>query len=156
MLLSFFERLYPDSSKRHRLLAESFFISIDNAHASHPNHPERHDPSHAVFLNRGPVLKMNASHKYTSTALSGALFKLLCIEAKVPMQEFVMRNDLQCGSTIGPIIAAKLGVKTVDVGAASLAMHSIRELTGSQDPILLFQVIQHFLQRDQIPKIYRK
>ncbi len=156
MLLSLFERIYPDNERRYRVLANSFFISIDNAHAIHPNHPEKHDPSHEIFLNQGPVLKINASHKYASTASSNAVFKYLCLEAGVPVQEFVMRNDLQSGSTIGPMTAAKLGLKTVDIGAATLAMHSVREMTGSRDPHLLFLVLQHFFQCDQLPEIQYK
>lgn len=153
MLLALMERLFPDSEDRHRLLADSFFISMDNAHAVHPNHPQKHDDSHGVYLNYGPVIKTNALQRYASTALTAAAFRLLCKEAEVKAQDFVMRNDLACGSTIGPLTSAKLGLPTVDIGAASLAMHSLRETTGSKDPLLLYRVIHHFLNRRQIPKI---
>ena len=153
MLSALLERLYPDNEERHRLLADSFFISMDNAHAVHPNHPEKHDGAHGVYLNCGPVIKTNALQRYASTALSAAVFKLLCKEAEIDVQEFVMRNDLTCGSTIGPLTSAKIGLATVDVGAASLAMHSLRETTGAQDPLLLYRAIHHFLTCQKIPRI---
>lgn len=155
LALSVFERLLPDTDKRHVSFANSFFISLDNAHAIHPNFSSKSEPSHDVFLNHGPVLKINANKRYATSSLSNSLFKLLCKEMKVPIQEFVMRNDMACGSTIGPINAAKLGISTVDVGAASLAMHSIRELTGHKDPYLMFKVMQHFFQRNNLPVVNR-
>ena len=153
MLLALMERIYPDNDVRHRLLADSFFISMDNAHAVHPNHPQKHDDNHSIYLNYGPVIKTNALQRYASSALSTAVFRLLCKEAGVKTQDFVMRNDLACGSTIGPLTSAKLGLSTVDVGAASLAMHSLRETTGAEDPLLLYQVIHHFLTCQEMPKI---
>ncbi len=154
LLSATFDRIFPDPSDRHRTLANSFLLSVDNAHAIHPNFPEKHEPSHDIALNRGPVLKINATHKYASTGVANGLFKMLCAEKEIPVQEFVMRNDMACGSTIGPLTAAKLGVQTVDIGAASLAMHSIREMTGSRDPWLLFTVLQHFLQRENLPGVF--
>lgn len=151
LLESVFRRLYPSPEERYRILANSFLVSVDNAHALHPNFPEKYDSSHDIELNTGPVLKINANHKYASTSISNGLFKMLCQEKKIQVQEFVMRNDMACGSTIGPTTAAKLGIKTVDIGIASLAMHSIREMTGSKDPIFLHTVLNHFLQRDQLP-----
>lgn len=153
MLLSLYERMFPDPQERYQSLAQSLLISIDNAHATHPNSPETHDNSHIINLNHGPVLKINANHRYASTGVSGGIFKILANEVGVKVQEFVMKNDLACGSTIGPMTAAKLGVNTVDVGSASLAMHSIREVTGSKDPYLLYKVIQHFINRASIPEI---
>lgn len=153
LLLSVLERLYPDATRRFRVLADSIFLSLDNAHATHPNFPEKHEPQHDIALNTGPVLKINASQRYASCGSSNAVFKLLCREIDIPVQEFVMRNDMACGSTIGPMTAAKTGLKTVDIGAATLAMHSIREMTGSRDPSLVFRVIQHFFHRDSLPRI---
>ena len=153
LLQSLFERMYPNPQERYKLLAQSFLISIDNAHATHPNFPETHDKCHTINLNHGPVLKINANHRYASTGISGGIFKILANEVGVKVQEFVMKNDMACGSTIGPITAAKLGVNTVDVGSASLAMHSIREITGSKDPYLLYKVLQHFINRATIPEI---
>ncbi len=153
LLEAIFERLYPENNKRQQILANSFFISVDNAHATHPNHPEKHDSGHSISLNEGPVIKINANKRYTSNSQSNAIFKFLCNEVKVPYQEFVMRNDMPCGSTIGPMTSAKLGLQAIDIGAPSLAMHSIRELTGSLDPYLLLKAIQHFITRDCIPAV---
>lgn len=148
-----FERLYPEPAPRYRTMANSFFISVDNAHAVHPNFPEKHEPCHDILLNHGPVLKINAAQKYSSTGVSNAIFKMLCHETGTPVQEFVMRNDMACGSTIGPVTSSKIGVAAVDIGAASLGMHSIREVTGSQDPLLMYTVISHFLTRDTLPTV---
>lgn len=144
-LSSTLERIMPDSSQRGRSLSQSHCISMDNAHALHPNFTEKHDPQHLPLLNHGPVIKYNANQRYASTSASTALFKKLALTAEVPTQEFVMKNDLPCGSTIGPIIATRLGMQTVDVGIPSLAMHSIRECTGVKDPYMLAQVIELFL-----------
>ncbi len=146
------ERIVPDPQVRQVCLSKSFFISMDNAHALHPNYADRSDPSHQVLLNRGPVIKINANQRYATNSLSKACFQLLAREADIETQEFVMRNDMTCGSTIGPLLAARLGIATVDVGAPTLAMHSIRELTGSRDPYLLYRPILHFLSRKQLPK----
>jgi aspartyl aminopeptidase len=117
-----------------RALARSRLVSTDGAHATHPNYPERHDPSHLVFVNGGPVLKHNVNVRYATDAGTAAWFEAVCRDADVPVQHFVSRNDMPCGSTIGPITASRLGIATVDVGAAQLAMHSARELCGSDDP----------------------
>jgi len=149
--LATFERLIPDAQSRQISLSRSFLISMDNAHAVHPNYTDKSDPLHAIFLNHGPVIKINANQRYATNSFSKAVFQLLADEADVKTQEFVMRNDMACGSTIGPLIASHLGVRTVDVGAPSLAMHSIREMTGSKDPLLLYRIIQHFLTRKHLP-----
>jgi aspartyl aminopeptidase len=115
-------------------LAASHCVSADGAHATHPNYPERHEPDHQVALNGGPVLKVNASARYATDAVSAAPFLAACAAVEVPVQWFVTRSDLACGSTIGPLTAAQLAVPTVDVGVAQLAMHSSRELTGAFDP----------------------
>ena len=101
-------------------------VSADMAHAVHPNHPERHDGVHAPRLNEGPVVKTNASRRYGTDAETGAYFRALCRLEGVPVQEFVSRADLACGSTIGPLVAAGVGVRTVDVGNPMLSMHSAR------------------------------
>lgn len=145
------ERIIPDVHARRISLSKSFFISMDNAHAIHPNYADKSDPSHRIFLNHGPVIKINANQRYATTGFSRALFQLLAKEIGIETQEFVMRNDMTCGSTIGPLIAAQLGVRTVDVGAPTLAMHSVRELTGSLDPYLLYRTILHFLTRKDLP-----
>lgn len=154
MIEAIFERIFPDREQCLSVLANSFFISVDNAHATHPNSPDKHDPEHETRLNGGPVIKINANKRYTSNATSNALFKILCQDANVPYQEFVMRSDMACGSTIGPMTSAKLGLTAVDIGAPSLAMHSIREMTGSEDPLLLVKVLHHFLNVAELPDIH--
>jgi len=133
-LLSVLERLLPDVNDRRRCLTRSFFISVDNAHAVHPNFADRHDKGHLPRLNGGPVIKYNAGQRYATSSRSGALYRILAERAGVPIQEFVMRSDLACGSTIGPLTAAAHGVAAVDIGVPTLAMHSIRELAGASDP----------------------
>jgi aspartyl aminopeptidase len=122
-----------DAEDLDRAIAGSWLVSTDGAHATHPNYPERHDPAHTVALNRGPVLKHNANARYATDAPGAAWFEDACRAAGVPIQHFVSRNDMPCGSTIGPIAATRLGLATIDVGAPQLAMHSARELCGSAD-----------------------
>lgn len=117
-----------------RALSTSVCLSADMAHATHPNYVDRHEPDHHVTLNEGPVVKVNANQRYASDARSVAVFLEACTDAGVPTQQFVGRTDLPCGSTIGPTTAARLGISTVDVGIAQLAMHSARELCGADDP----------------------
>jgi aspartyl aminopeptidase len=128
-----------------RALADSSCASADMAHATHPNDPERHEPGHHISLNAGPVLKVNANQRYATDAATAAGFAAACDAAGVPLQRFVGRNDMPCGSTIGPSTAAQLGVPTVDVGVAQLAMHSVRELCGAEDPHLLVRALRAFL-----------
>jgi aspartyl aminopeptidase len=124
-----------------RALAGSHCISADMAHATHPNYPERHDPDHPVRLDGGPVIKINAQLRYASEAVGAASFAAACERADVPVQRFVSNNTMPCGSTIGPLTAANLGIRTLDVGVAQLGMHSIRELCGSADPHRLTQAL---------------
>lgn len=131
--------------EHYRSLASSFLISADNAHATHPNAADRSDADHPVLMNKGPVIKINANQRYASNARSVAVYKAICKDANITPQEFVMKNDIPCGSTIGPMIAANFGIATLDVGVASLAMHSIRETTGIDDPYYLYKSLQHFL-----------
>ncbi|NNE73248.1 MAG: M18 family aminopeptidase [Acidimicrobiales bacterium] len=116
-----------------RAIANSLLVSADGAHATHPNYADRHEPDHQIALNAGPVLKYNANERYATTAETAAAFRRACDRAGVPVQEFVTRTDLACGSTIGPISAAELGMATVDVGCPQLAMHSARETCGTDD-----------------------
>lgn len=131
--------------------ARSFLISCDNAHALHPSYRDKYDPNHLPLLNRGPVLKINSAQRYASNAESGAVFRYLCTRAGVPCQEFVVRSDMGCGSTIGPSIASRTGIRTVDIGAPTLAMHAVREVTGNRDPNLLFNVLKEFLTTGALP-----
>jgi len=114
-------------------LARSLVISADGAHATHPNYADKHEPSHHVHLNGGVVLKRNANQRYATDAVSEAEVVAVAADAGVPLQYYIHRNDLPCGSTIGPITAARLGVPTVDIGAPQLAMHSCRETAGLAD-----------------------
>jgi len=115
----------------------SLCISADCAHATHPNYADRHEPDHHVALNGGPVIKVNANQRYATSPVGHALFADACNQADVPHQVFVTRTDMACGSTVGPVTAARTGLDTVDIGAPQLAMHSVREMTGSKDPSML-------------------
>jgi len=127
-----------------RMIRSSILLSIDNAHGVHPNFMDRHDGNHGPLLNQGPVIKINANQRYASNSRSVAYFKSLCLQAEVPVQSFVVRSDMACGSTIGPITAAGIGIETVDIGVPTFAMHSIRELAGSEDAFNLFKAVRVF------------
>ncbi len=144
MLQHFLERLLPEVDTRVRVLDRSMMISADNAHAVHPNFSDRHDENHGPMLNRGPVIKVNANQRYATSSVTSALFRDLCEQSSVPVQTFASRSDQECGSTIGPVTAAEVGVKTLDVGVPTFAMHSIRELAGSRDACYLHQVLNEF------------
>ena len=128
----------------HRALAGSTVISADMAHAVHPNHADKHDPDHRPALNGGPVIKTNVNQKYASSGQITARIEALAREAGVPVQRFAMRSDLPCGSTIGPITAARVGVDTADIGNPMLSMHSIREMAGSQDQESMIRLLTRF------------
>ena len=142
------KRLQPDSVKRQQMLARSLLISVDNAHGAHPNFMEKYDQEHLPLLNKGPVIKWNANQRYATDTVTGGFFRALCRRAGTDAQDFVMRNDMACGSTIGPLTAAATGIKTVDVGVPSLAMHSIRETVGSKDFLYMADVMQLFFSLD--------
>ncbi|MBI5922858.1 MAG: M18 family aminopeptidase [Betaproteobacteria bacterium] len=122
-----------DEEDRRRAMARSFLISADMAHAYQPNFPAAYDPGHKVMVNGGPVIKTNANQRYTTTAETAARFMDFCRQAGVPYQQYAHRSDLGCGSTIGPRVAAQLGVASVDVGSPMWAMHSARESAGVHD-----------------------
>ncbi|MBI9102287.1 MAG: M18 family aminopeptidase [Spirochaetales bacterium] len=129
---------------RYRARAASYFISVDGAQAFHPNFPEMHDRDYAPTLNGGPVIKMNANYRYATTSEGAVFFKELCRKAGVPVQRFMMRSDLPCGSTIGPVTSAQGGIKTLDVGIPMLAMHSIRETCGRDDQGYMIRALSGF------------
>lgn len=132
---------------KRRLLSQSMLVSTDNAHGIHPNFSDKHDQQHGPLLNDGPVLKINANQRYASNSETLAHFKAVCQKKNVPLQSFVVRTDMACGSTIGPIMAAELGIKTLDIGVPTFAMHSIRELAGARDTQFLLDALSGFLDR---------
>ena len=134
----------PSREAFFRAIALSSMVSADMAHAVHPNYSDMHDAQHWPELNGGPVIKVNANQRYASDGESVARFEQLCQKAGVPVQKFVNRSDLSCGSTVGPIVAAKLGIRTVDVGNPMLSMHSIRETAGTEDHDKLIYVFREF------------
>jgi aspartyl aminopeptidase len=129
----------------HRSFAASSCISADNAHAVHPNYAERHEPGHRPMVNAGPAIKVNSNQRYATSAETAAVFQRSCERADVPWQVFVSRNNMPCGSTIGPVTATRLGIATVDVGVPQLSMHSARELCGVDDPQHLARAMRAFL-----------
>lgn len=129
----------------HRALAGTVIASGDMAHATHPNYPDRHEPDHQITMNGGPVLKINTNGRYATDSVGSAAFALACEQAGVPMQTFVVRSDLPCGSTVGPMTAALTGATTVDFGAPTLSMHSVRELVGTHDQQLYADALTAFL-----------
>lgn len=133
-----------DYEKFQRTMASSIQLSVDMAHALHPNYAEKHDPTHHPIMNAGPVIKYNVNTKYATNGESSALFKQACAKAGVPVQEFVNRPDLACGSTIGSMSSANLGVRTVDIGTPMWSMHSAREMAGTLDQLMMHQAISGF------------
>lgn len=126
--------LGASAEERARAFAASLHISSDVGHAVHPNYPEKHDPANHPVAGGGPILKINANQRYATDAHGAAAWNAACAAAGVPSQEFVSNNQVPCGSTIGPISATRLGIRTVDVGVPILSMHSARELTAVVDP----------------------
>jgi aspartyl aminopeptidase len=124
-----------------QLCQRSLMVSCDNAHAQHPNYASKHDPEHAPYINKGLVLKLNANQRYASNSRSVSRFVLAAERVGHPLQQFVTRSDMGCGSTIGPITAARLGIETLDVGLPTFAMHSIRELAGTKDAFELYEML---------------
>jgi aspartyl aminopeptidase len=128
-----------------RRLSASMVASGDMAHATHPNYPERHEPGHLIEVNGGPVLKVQPNLRYATDGRTAAAFAMACAQAGVPLQRYEHRADLPCGSTIGPMTAARTGIPTVDVGAPQLAMHSARELMGADDVAAYSAALAAFL-----------
>ncbi|OLO12115.1 M18 family aminopeptidase [Chromohalobacter japonicus] len=133
-----------------RLIQGSRMISCDNAHALHPNFPEKHDANHGPTINGGPVIKVNANQRYATNSATAAMFRDICREAGAPVQTFVTRADMGCGSTIGPITSTELGVPTLDVGVPQWGMHSIRETAGSRDADYLIRALTAYVNRAEL------
>ncbi len=147
-LKSVLERLCPDPQELARCISRSWLISADNAHGIHPNYADKHDSNHGPLLNQGPVIKTNANQRYASNSETAGLFRLLCEQEGIPVQSFVVRSDMACGSTIGPITASGIGVRTLDIGVPTFAMHSIRETAGANDTDYLRRALVAFLAYD--------
>ncbi|MBQ3779429.1 MAG: M18 family aminopeptidase [Fibrobacter sp.] len=141
-LKSVLETLTSPLSSLASRLSSSIALSIDMAHAEHPNHTEKHEPNHAPLLGKGIVLKTNAQKRYASDLMSSAQLRLLCEQAGIPLQVFIMRNDMPCGSTVGPTVSANLGIPTVDIGEPMLSMHSIREMMAASDHADMIKLVE--------------
>lgn len=152
VLVRLLEGYAPGRDGFARAISGSLLVSTDMAHAVHPNYPDKHDKLHRPQLGKGPVLKVNASQRYATDGPSAARFRMACGRAGVEPQHFVSRNDIGCGSTIGPIAAAGLGLRTVDVGGPMLSMHSCRELAAAADvPVMvkvMTELFDHFTPLD--------
>jgi aspartyl aminopeptidase len=146
LLSALLERLIPHTELRHRALARSVFLSVDNAHGIHPNYPSKHDEAHGPKLNQGLVIKYDANQGYATSTGTASMIKILAAQAGVPVQPYVTRADMRCGSTIGPISSASTGIATVDVGLPTFAMHSIRELAGTRDIENLNAILLKYLE----------
>ncbi|GAB3277577.1 M18 family aminopeptidase [Parahaliea aestuarii] len=133
-----------DEASYAALTDSSMMISADNAHGIHPNFADRHDDNHGPKLNAGPVIKINANQRYATNSETAGLYRLLAAVEDVPVQAFVVRTDMACGSTIGPITAGGTGIRTLDIGVPTFGMHSIRELAGSRDAWDLSRVLRRF------------
>ena len=138
-LKSVLERFTDSPASLTQLISRSTMVSCDNAHGIHPNYADKHDQNHGPILNAGPVIKINNNQRYASNSVSSAKFKQICKKLDIPVQTFVTRSDMGCGSTIGPITATELGIETLDIGAPQWAMHSIRETAGTQDCDYLYR-----------------
>ena len=128
----------------YKLIASSFMVSADNAHALHPNYSDKSDPTNKVYINDGIVIKYNANQKYTTDAVSASIFKSICDSVNVPYQTFTNRSDILGGSTLGNISNAHVSLNTIDIGLAQLAMHSTYETAGAKDVTYLIEALKAF------------
>jgi len=153
LLSEVMDRLVDTNEARQRMLRRSLMISADNAHGIHPNYPNRHDDQHSPLINRGPVIKFDANQGYATSSSTAAQVRWLAKrgDVEIPLQTYVTRADMRCGSTIGPLTAAAIGITTVDIGLATFAMHSIRELGGVSDLKHMRALLGRFLSCDVLP-----
>lgn len=138
------KRMYPNYDEYMKMIRTSILISTDNAHAVHPNYADKHDRNHSPLINQGTVIKINSNQRYASNTTTISRFMNIAQKAGEPYQQYVTRSDMGCGSTIGPITATRLGIETLDVGLPTYAMHSIRELAGSEDAYSLYKILLAF------------
>ena len=144
LLLDTLGRICGSDENLKRALSHSMLVSADNAHGVHPNFADKHEPAHRPMMNDGPVIKINHNQRYATNSETEGLFRQVCAENKLPVQTVVVRSDMGCGSTIGPITATRLGVRTVDVGVPQLGMHSAREIAGAADHDILVKALKGF------------
>jgi len=147
LLMDALTGIAPDTAINQQLRARSWLLSVDNAHAVHPNYADRHDDQHNPKLGAGPVIKINRNQRYATNSEGAARIRLVAERAEVNVQSFVMRSDLACGSTIGPITATETGIATTDIGVPTLGMHSVRELACAQDVPQIIALIEAFYRR---------
>ena len=147
MLMDALTAIAPDAAANQKLRARSWMLSVDNAHAVHPNYADRHDEQHNPKLGAGPVIKINRNQRYATNSEGAARLRLIAERAGVNVQSFVMRSDLACGSTIGPITATETGIATTDIGVPTLAMHSVRELACAADVPQIVSLLEAFYRR---------
>ena len=143
------DRMIANDSILNRAMKRSLFISCDSAHAMHPNFRSLHDEGHQPLINEGPVIKVNAKQRYATNSITSSIFRKICSDSNIPLQTFVSRSDIGCGSTIGPIVSSRLGIPTLDVGIPQLAMHSCRETAGVKDPIFLEKGLTKFFEHGE-------
>ncbi|MBF0176687.1 MAG: M18 family aminopeptidase [Magnetococcales bacterium] len=143
-LQSLLLRIYPDGHSLARAMPGSLLLSLDNAHGYHPNYPARQDENHAPHINGGVVVKHHAGQRYVTQGATAARIKVLAARAAVSLQDFTVRADMPCGSTVGPTLSARLGIPAVDLGLPSWAMHSVRETAGCQDMRDLLRLLEAF------------
>ncbi len=141
-LSSVLERICGSRETYNRAMSRSLLVSVDNAHGIHPNYQTKHDENHRPILNQGPVIKINANQRYATNSSTSSFFKMVCQSAKVPVQSYINRSDMGCGTTIGPITSTTLGVDTLDIGVPTFAMHSIRETCGADDIWYLYKALK--------------
>ena len=137
-------RIFPNYQEYVAMTQSSLMVSADNAHAIHPNFATKHDSKHSPLINRGVVIKVNANQRYASSSETIAQFMNVAKELNEPIQQFVTRSDMGCGSTIGPITATRIGIRTIDIGLPTYAMHSIREVAGRDDAYSLYKILLGF------------
>ena len=147
MLMDALTAIAPEAVANQQLRSRSWLLSVDNAHAVHPNYVDRHDDQHMPKLGSGPVIKINRNQRYATNSEGAARLRLVAERAGVNVQSFVMRSDLACGSTIGPITATETGIATTDIGVPTLGMHSIRELACAKDIPQVISLIEAFYRR---------
>ncbi|WP_062260896.1 M18 family aminopeptidase [Endozoicomonas arenosclerae] len=151
MLQSILERICETPEQFRRAMTQTVMISTDNAHGIHPNYADKHDGNHGPIINQGTVIKINANQRYATNDETAALFRWLCQQEKAECQHFTVRTDMGCGSTIGPITAGELGIKTLDIGLPTFGMHSIRETCGIKDAYELSNILKRFFELKAFP-----